>query len=170
MISDSVDYGSDLPHVERVVTEVGREVMTAVPGGVKEFEPFIRYHTFADSSINFTVILRAQEFVDQYVIKHEFIKRLHARFDQEHITITFPIRTVLHRSFDRETARWGVSSRPGNQRRWQWDFGASYDDRRARLAKARPKAVSTIGHIPRRPPPISLRTLHESGPARRNRR
>ena len=107
LVEVGVDYGSDLRQVERVVSDVGREVMTAVPGGVKEFEPFIRYHTFADSSINFTVILRAREFVDQYVIKHEFIKRLHTRFDQEHITIPFPIRTVLHRSLDREAAPMG---------------------------------------------------------------
>ena len=102
LVEVGVDYGSDLQHVERVVTDVGRDVMAAVPGGVEAFEPFIRYHTFGDSSINFTVILRAQEFVDQYLIKHEFIKRLHARFEQEHITIPFPIRTVLHRSLERE--------------------------------------------------------------------
>jgi small-conductance mechanosensitive channel len=68
-----------------------------VSGGVPEFEPFIRYHTFGDSSIGFTVILRAREFVDQYLIKHEFIKRLHARFDQEGIVIPFPIRTIAQR-------------------------------------------------------------------------
>ena len=83
--------------MERVVTEVGRSVMQEVTGAVPEFEPFIRYHTFGDSSINFTVILRAREFVDQYGIKHEFIKRLHARFDQEGIVIPFPIRTIAHR-------------------------------------------------------------------------
>jgi hypothetical protein len=66
-----VDYSSDLTHVERVVGDVGREVMTEVPGGVLEFEPLVRYHTFADSSVNFTVILRAREFVDQYLIKHD---------------------------------------------------------------------------------------------------
>ena len=91
-----VDYASDLRHVERVVMEVGREVLTEVTGGVSEFEPFIRYHTFGDSSIDVTVILRAREFVDQYLIKHEFIKRLHARFDREGIVIPFPIRTVTH--------------------------------------------------------------------------
>ena len=69
-----------------------------VSGGVPDFEPFIRYHTFADSSVNFTVILRAKEFVDQYLVKHEFIKRLHARFNQEDIVIPFPIRTVVSRS------------------------------------------------------------------------
>jgi small-conductance mechanosensitive channel len=83
LVEVGVDYSSDLRHVERLVTEVGRSVMQEVTGAVPEFEPFIRYHTSGDSSINFIVILRAREFVDQYVIKHEFIKRLHARFDQE---------------------------------------------------------------------------------------
>jgi small-conductance mechanosensitive channel len=97
LVEVGVDYASDLTHVERVVGEVGREVMAQVPGGVADFEPFIRYHTFADSSVNFTVILRATEFVDQYLVKHEFIKRLHQRFDREGIVIPFPIRTLVPR-------------------------------------------------------------------------
>jgi small-conductance mechanosensitive channel len=97
LVEVGVDYASDLRQVERVVVEVGREVMTEVAGGVATFEPFIRYHTFADSSINFTVILRAKEFVDQYLIKHEFVKRLHTRFNDEGIVIPFPIRTIAHR-------------------------------------------------------------------------
>jgi small-conductance mechanosensitive channel len=97
LVEVGVDYASDLRHVERVVTEVGRDVMAQVPGGVPEFEPFIRYHTFADSSVNFTVILRAKEFVDQYLIKHEFVKQLHTRFNAEGIAIPFPIRTIAHR-------------------------------------------------------------------------
>jgi small-conductance mechanosensitive channel len=100
-----VDYSSDLIHVERVVTDVGRTVMTEVAGGVPDFDPFIRYHTFADSSVNFTVILRAQEFVDQYLVKHEFIKRLHARFAGEGIVIPFPIRTIEQRETP-EARRW----------------------------------------------------------------
>jgi small-conductance mechanosensitive channel len=71
--------------------------MAEVAGGVPEFEPFIRYHTFGDSSINFAVILRAKEFVDQYLVKHEFVKRLHTRFNQEGIVIPFPIRTIAPR-------------------------------------------------------------------------
>ena len=97
LVEVGVDYSSDLSQVERVVTDVGRAVMAEVPGGVAEFAPFIRFHTFADSSVNFTVILRAAEFVDQYLIKHEFIKRLHARFKEEGIVIPFPIRTVVGR-------------------------------------------------------------------------
>jgi len=97
LVEVGVDYASDLEHVERVVTDVGRQVMTQIAGGVEDFQPFIRYHTFGDSSVNFTVILRAREFVDQYLIRHEFIKRLHARFDDEHISIPFPIRTLARR-------------------------------------------------------------------------
>jgi small-conductance mechanosensitive channel len=97
LVEVGVDYASDLRHVERVVVEVGRDVMQDVTGGVPEFEPFIRYHTFGESSINFTVILRAKEFVDQYVIKHEFVKRLHTRFNDEGIVIPFPIRSIDYR-------------------------------------------------------------------------
>lgn len=110
LVDVGVDYGSDLQHVERVVIEVGRQVMTEVPGAIPSFEPFIRYHTFADSSVNFTVILRADEFVSQYLVKHEFIKRLHARFNREGIVIPFPIRTVVHREPPVETPRERVSA------------------------------------------------------------
>jgi small-conductance mechanosensitive channel len=94
LVQVGVGYESDLKKVERVTIEVGKEVMREVQGGVSKFEPFIRYHTFADFSINFTVILRAKEYVDQYLIKHEFVKRLHQRYKEEGIEIPFPIRTI----------------------------------------------------------------------------
>jgi small-conductance mechanosensitive channel len=89
-----VSYDSDLEIVEKIVIEVAKEVMTEVPGGVPDSEPFIRYHTFNDSSIDFNVILRGSEFANQYLIRHEFIKRLHRRFKAENIEIPFPVRTV----------------------------------------------------------------------------
>ncbi len=98
MVEVSVDYASDLERVERVTTEVGRDVMETVTGGVPGFEPIVRYHTFGDSGVQCTVVLRAKEFVDQYLIKHEFIKRLHRRYGQEGISIPFPVRTVLMKS------------------------------------------------------------------------
>jgi small-conductance mechanosensitive channel len=111
LVEVGVDYASDLQHVEEVTIEVGRDVMRTVIGGVPEFAPFIRYHTFGESSIDFTVILRAREFVDQYLIKHEFVKRLHARFNREGIVIPFPIRTLARRvtaPLGRSVARGGV--------------------------------------------------------------
>jgi small-conductance mechanosensitive channel len=94
LIQVGVHYDSDLEHVERVVCEVAKQVLQDVDGGKKDFDPFIRYHTFGDFSINFTVILRAQEFVNGYLLKHEFVKRLHKRFMEENIIIPFPIRTL----------------------------------------------------------------------------
>lgn len=94
LVQVGVSYESDLEKVERVTIEVARDVMREVKGGIPEFEPFIRYHTFSDFSINFTVVLRCQDFVDQYLIRHEFIKRLNKRYKEEGIVIPFPIRTV----------------------------------------------------------------------------
>jgi small-conductance mechanosensitive channel len=89
-----VSYESDLTEVERVTVEVAREVMWEIEGGVPEFDPFIRFHTFADFSINFTVIMRGKEYTDQYLVKHEFVKKLHARYALEGIEIPFPVRTI----------------------------------------------------------------------------
>lgn len=89
-----VGYGSDLDQVERVTIEVGREVMREVEGGVPKYEPYIRYQTFGDSSINFTINLRAKEFRSQFFVKHEFLKRLYKRYRSEGIEIPFPTRTI----------------------------------------------------------------------------
>jgi small-conductance mechanosensitive channel len=77
--------------VEKVALEVASSVMKEIPGGVPEYEPLVRYHTFDASSINFSVFMRAKTFTDQYLITHEFIKRIHLRFAEEGIVIPFPI-------------------------------------------------------------------------------
>jgi small-conductance mechanosensitive channel len=89
-----VSYDSDLEKVEQVTIEVAREVMREAKGGVPDFEPIIRYCKFDDSSINFNVSLRVKEFVDQYAIRHELIKRLHKRYRIEGIDIPYPVRTI----------------------------------------------------------------------------
>ncbi|MDD5060562.1 MAG: mechanosensitive ion channel family protein [Candidatus Omnitrophica bacterium] len=94
LVDLGVHYKSDLEKVEKITCEVAKSIMAEVNGGVSYFEPFIRYHTFGDSSIKFTVILRAKEFVDQYLIKHEFIKRLHKRYNKEGVNIPYPIRAI----------------------------------------------------------------------------
>ncbi|MEA3489874.1 MAG: mechanosensitive ion channel family protein [Candidatus Omnitrophota bacterium] len=94
LVQVGVHYDSDLEHVEKVTIEVAEEALKKVEGGVPGFKPFIRYHTFNDFSIDFTVILRAREFVEGYLLKHEFIKRLHKRFNEEGIVIPYPISTL----------------------------------------------------------------------------
>jgi len=96
LVAVAVAYGSDLQKVERVTCEVAREVLATVPGGVPGFEPFIRFNNFGDSAIGFSVILRVAEFTDRYLVTHEFIKRLKARYDREGIEIPFPQRVIHH--------------------------------------------------------------------------
>jgi small-conductance mechanosensitive channel len=94
LVPVGVAYDSDLEKVDKVTSEVAKEALQTTPGAIAGFEPFIRYHTFNQSSIDFTVILRAREFTDGILLKHEFIKKLHVRYAREGITIPFPIRTV----------------------------------------------------------------------------
>ncbi len=93
-INVGVDYESDLEEVERVTVEVAKKVLQEVSPELLENEPFLRFHTFGDSSIDFTVFMRVNEFFDQRIAKHKFIKQLHKRYQQEKIKIPFPIREV----------------------------------------------------------------------------
>lgn len=90
-----VSYSSDLEKVEKVTVKVAKEVLHTVPGAVKSFEPFIRYLKFGDSNIEFSVILRVEEFTQQYPVVHEFIKRLKKAYDKEGIEISYPVRKIV---------------------------------------------------------------------------
>jgi small-conductance mechanosensitive channel len=96
-VAVGVDYASDLEHVERVAVEVGREVMRDVAGGVPEFEPAVRFQSLGPSSVNFSVGLKGRQFVDQYLLVHEYVKRLHVRFNREGIVIPFPVQALTTR-------------------------------------------------------------------------
>lgn len=89
-----VAYGSDLAEVERVVIDVGREVLARVPGGVKDYQPIVRFNSFGDSALLLTASLRAERFADVAIVRHEFIKALHSRLAKERIVIPFPQRVV----------------------------------------------------------------------------
>ncbi|HET9080841.1 MAG TPA: mechanosensitive ion channel family protein [Trebonia sp.] len=100
-VQAGVGYDSDLEQVERVTIEVGREVMQGVEGAVPAHEPSIRYTGFGGSSINFNVGLRAAEVTTQAVIVHEFIKRLHRRYQKEGIDFQSPNETIVYSAPDR---------------------------------------------------------------------
>ena len=96
-----VAYGSDLDRVERVTLEVAREVMRDVPGGIPDAEPSVTFHTFGEAGVHFNVMLRAREFADQFAVRHELVKRLHARYLREGIEIPYPVREIVLDSTDR---------------------------------------------------------------------
>jgi len=90
----TVSYESDLDHVEKVTVEVAKQILHEIKGGVKSFEPFVRYGGFGESGINLTVVLRVETVTDQNLIRHEFIKKIYARYQQESITIPGPDKTA----------------------------------------------------------------------------
>jgi small-conductance mechanosensitive channel len=95
LVPVGVGFGCKLAEVERVTLEVARQTLAEVEGAVKDFEPVMRYNGFGEFSVNFNVILRVSEPTAKYILTHEFVKRLHERYEQEGIEIPFPVRTIV---------------------------------------------------------------------------
>jgi small-conductance mechanosensitive channel len=91
-VNVGVDYESDLEYVEKVTVDVAKEVVQEVAPELIENIPFIRFQNFGDLSIDFKVYIRVNEFFDQRLAKHIFIKKLHRRFQQEGIRIPCPAK------------------------------------------------------------------------------
>ena len=89
-----VHYGSDLEKVEQVTLDVARQVLKSHKWGVADYDTFVVFHTFDQSSINFTVMLRAKEYFNRFWVKSAFIKALHTRYAEEGIVIPYPIRAI----------------------------------------------------------------------------
>ena len=89
-----VHYDSDLDQVERVTLEVAREVQRGVQGAVPSAEPAVRFGELGDSSLQVQVALTAADFPGTAVVKHEFVKRLLARYRREGIVIPYPVRSL----------------------------------------------------------------------------
>lgn len=85
MVYAKVHYEVDLDEVEKLLLQVGRDVMKDVQGGVEDSNILVRFDDFNDATVGFHVILRSSEFGDQFAIKHEFLKRLHRVLREEGI-------------------------------------------------------------------------------------
>lgn len=84
----------DLEQVERVTLEVARDCLATVPGATRGFEPVARFTGYVESGVRLTAGLSAATLADSHVVRHQFLKRLTARFRQEGIVIPFPTRTI----------------------------------------------------------------------------
>jgi small-conductance mechanosensitive channel len=94
LLNVEIDFNNDLKKVEQICSEAGQQVMRETEGGVPDFIPFIRYGAIQNNAITFIVILKAKEFLSQYLIKHEFILRLNERFRAEDIKLPAPAHTI----------------------------------------------------------------------------
>ena len=97
LVEVGVGYDNDLRRVESLLVATASETLKEVQGGVAGFVPFVRFHTYGESGVVATVVLRAAEFTDQYRLKHELLARLHGRFRAEGVAFPLPARTVVVR-------------------------------------------------------------------------
>ena len=96
-VNCGVGYDSDLEKVEKITIAIAKKTLKSVDGGVKDYEPLMRFKNFGDSNIEFSIILRVKEFVSQYKMKHEFIKALTKEFRKNKIEIAFPCLNIYNR-------------------------------------------------------------------------
>ncbi|MGH9355824.1 MAG: mechanosensitive ion channel family protein [Terriglobia bacterium] len=112
-----VAYGTDPKRVKRVLEEIGEQAATdGVEGLDPSSKPTVRFAPgFGDSSLNFTLSVRVQEFASQYAVQADLRTRIVERFDQEGIEFPFPTRTIV---FDKSTpALLALNHRPSGGER-----------------------------------------------------
>ncbi len=98
LVDFAVGAHADLEQTEALAREVAREVLATTPGAVSAFEPLVRFNVIDATGIRFTVVLRGQSYTDQFLLRHELIKRLRARFQAEGIAPPTQIVRVQNQS------------------------------------------------------------------------
>ncbi|MFT3946534.1 MAG: mechanosensitive ion channel family protein [Agriterribacter sp.] len=89
-----VDYNSNLDQVERVTIEVIKDLQETMEQCVPDFDPYIRFQQFGASSIDLKAYIRVRDFNSQFIVKHELIKRLKKRYEEDGIIIPYPAQTI----------------------------------------------------------------------------
>ena len=93
-----ISYDSNLEEVEKIVLEVANEIHSSMKETNKSSKPALKFRKFGESSIDFMVYFKGNNYGDQNPIIHQFIKKIHNRFKLEGIEIPFPIRTIVSKS------------------------------------------------------------------------
>ena len=73
---------------------VAQEVIEQTEKGIHDAVPVVRYSAFTETGIHFSVSLRLKNVMDQYLIRHELLKKIHARYQAEGIVIPLSVTMV----------------------------------------------------------------------------
>ncbi len=84
-----VSYNADLDKAEKVAMQVAKEVLKRLDA-IGSKDPFVRFGEFQDSSIEMKIFLTVSKYLDQFIVRHEFVKALKLAFEREQISIPFP--------------------------------------------------------------------------------
>ncbi len=85
-----VAYGSDLAKVRRVLSEIAKEA----PDVLGDPEPKVIFNEFDDFSLNLILIVWIEDVTKKVDVIDHINSRIKERFEEEHIEIPFPIRTL----------------------------------------------------------------------------
>ena len=91
-IKIGVSYDSDLEKVEQVTLEIAQQVLNTMETKFTDYEPFLRYENFDYYAITLTVYLKIHEYYDRLLITHQFIKKIHQRYQAENIKMAYPLK------------------------------------------------------------------------------
>ena len=92
----SITYDGDLEKAEKVTLRVAEKVMK--DRSVKDFTPTVFFQSFGESTIVFTVSLKASEVKEKGLITHDFIKALSKEFRKEGIEMSAQLKKVFVKS------------------------------------------------------------------------
>ncbi len=92
-----VSYNNDMDLVETIALETAQKTIERLPNCVKNHVPFIRFHTFTESELQFSVHLLINEAIDQGPVRHEFIKDILRAFRQNGIEISEKALTLRNK-------------------------------------------------------------------------
>jgi len=107
-----VAYEEDLARVEEVCRDVLTVLRDEWETTLKEHDPVVSFVSFGDSNIDILLKLRTLTWSDSFGLRHEMIKRIHARFGAEGITINYPARRLLFQQGDVDGLDHLASSEP----------------------------------------------------------
>lgn len=93
-VEGSVAYNANLDEVEKTLIDIGKKILQENEGGIKDFEPAVRFYAFGDSAIQFRLLLACESYEYQFQLKHKTIKLIHKVFQEKGIEIPFPQRVV----------------------------------------------------------------------------
>ena len=86
----SVAYGSNVQKVKEILVEIGKEAALRSPYVLGEPAPSVFFLEFAESSLNFTLVLWAKSFTLMWEVEDFVNTRIDERFREEGIEIPFP--------------------------------------------------------------------------------
>jgi small-conductance mechanosensitive channel len=89
-VSVVISHSSDLEKAERLALEVAREVQKTVEGADPTFEPSVRYNALTELGASLNTTLRVINPDSQFLVRHEFIKRIKKAYEREGIAFIQP--------------------------------------------------------------------------------